>query len=416
MKRLCAFFLMFSLCLLQAFAESDNQFCLVTNASQLHVGDEVVIVSRDYCAAISKYEASPYIKSCHVDVLQNGVAVEVNNDSVAVFVMEKSGSSWSFNNEEKGWLWASSRVSYELSFSSDKPKAKSNLAEVMVNADGNAIIEFGVKNYKYLKYNPKGKFGCYMYDDSQEHVQIYRRVRRMASLTLSEEADNTPALKEASGCLVESVCLERTFVADGGFYSLCLPFSLNYDDLSQSLPGVAVMRLARALSKEAGKVEFSFSRVREIIAGEPYIIKVEGGDIIDPVFFNREIEASEPKVVTVSVNDNSYDFKGTFSPKNLPANGITRFISSDGTRLVTPNGEGSLKAMRAYFVLPDVKFSTGLAGSAAQKVYSVSVETSIDAPTVTVKPTDAYDLSGRKTSSRSKGIIIVDGKKILNKQ
>ena len=416
MKRLCAFFLMFSLCFLHAFAESDNQFCLVTNVSQLHVGDEVVIVSRDYCAAISKYEASSYIKSCHVDVLQNGAAVEVNNDSVAVFVMEKSGSLWSFKNEEKGWLWASARVSYELSFNSDKPKAKSNLAEVMVNADGNAIIEFGVKNYKYLKYNPKGKFGCYMYDDSQEHVQIYRRVRRMASLTLSEEADNTPALKEASGCLVESVCLERTFVADGGFYSLCLPFSLNYDDLSRSLPGVAVMRLARALSKEADKVEFSFSRVREIIAGEPYIIKVEGGDIIDPVFFNREIEAAEPKVVTVSVNDDSYDFKGTLSPKTLPANGITRFISSDGTRLVTPNGEGSLKAMRAYFVLPDVKFSTGLAGSAAQKVYSVSVETSIDAPAITSDPTVAYDLSGRKTSSRSKGIIIVDGKKILNKQ
>ena len=416
MKRLYALFLMFSLCLLQAFAESDNQFCLVTNASQLHVGDEVVIVSRNHCAAISKYEASPYIKSCHVDVLQNGAVVEVNNDSVAVFVMEKSGSSWSFKNEEKGWLWASSRVSYELSFSSDNPKAKSNMAEVMVNADGNAIIEFGVKNYKYLKYNPKGKFGCYLYDDSQEHIQIYRRVRRMASLTLSEDADNTPALKEASGCLVESVCLERTFVADGGFYSLCLPFSLNYDDLSQSLPGVAVMRLARAISKEADKVEFSFSRVREIIAGEPYIIKVEGGDIIDPVFFNREIEAAEPKVVTVSVNDNSYDFKGTFSPKNLPANGITRFISSDGTRLVTPNGEGQLKAMRAYFVLPDVKFSTGLAGSAAQKVYSVSVETSIGAPTITSDPTVAYDLSGRKTSSRSKGIIIVDGKKILNKQ
>lgn len=416
MKRLYALFLMFSLCLLQAFAESDNQFSLVTNVSQLHVGDEVVIVSRNHCAAISKYEASSYIKSCHVDVLQNGAAVEVNNDSVAVFVMEKSGSSWSFKNEEKGWLWASSRVSYELSFSSDKPKAKSNMAEIMVNADGNAIIEFGVKNYKYLKYNPKGKFGCYLYDDSQEHIQIFRRVRRMASLTLSEEADNTPALKEASGCLVESVCLERTFVADGGFYSLCLPFSINSDDLSRSLPGVAVMRLARAISKEADKVEFSFSRVREIIAGEPYIIKVEGGDIIDPVFLNREIEAAEPKVVTVSVNDDSYDFKGTFSPKTLPANGITRFISSDGTRLVTPNGEGSLKAMRAYFVLPDVKFSTGLAGSAAQKVYSVSVETSIDAPTVTVKPTDVYDLSGRKTSLRSKGIIIVDGKKILNKQ
>lgn len=416
MKRLYALFLMFSLCLLQAFAESDNQFCLVTSVSQLHVGDEVVIVSRNHCAAISKYEASPYIKSCHIDVLQNGAAVEVNNDSVAVFVMEKSGSSWSFKNEEKGWLWASSRVSYELSFSSDNPKAKSNMAEVMVNADGNAIIEFGVKNYKYLKYNPKGKFGCYLYDDSQEHVQIYRRVRRMASLTLSEEADNTLALKEASGCLVESVCLERTFVADGGFYSLCLPFSINSDDLSRSLPGVAVMRLARAISKEADKVEFSFSRVREIIAGEPYIIKVEGGDIIDPVFFNREIEAAEPKVVTVSVNDDSYDFKGTFSPKTLPANGITRFVSSDGTRLVTPNGEGQLKAMRAYFVLPDVKFSTGLAGSAAQKVYSVSVETSIGAPTVTVKPTDVYDLSGRKTSLRSKGIIIVDGKKILNKQ
>ncbi len=416
MKRLYALFLMFSLCLLQAFAESDNQFCLVTNVSQLHVGDEVVIVSRDYCAAISKYEASPYIKSCHVDVLQSGAVVEVNNDSVAVFVMEKSGSSWSFKNEEKGWLWASSRVSYELSFSSDNPKAKSNMAEVMVNADGNAIIEFGVKNYKYLKYNPKGKFGCYLYDDSQEHIQIYRRVRRMASLTLSEEADNTPALKEASGCLVESVCLERTFVADGGFYSLCLPFSLNSDALSQSLPGVAVMRLVRAISKESDKVEFSFSRVREIIAGEPYIIKVEGGDIIDPVFLNREIEAAEPKVVTVSVNDNSYDFKGTLSPKTLPANGITRFISSDGTRLVTPNGEGSLKAMRAYFVLPDVKFSTGLAGSAAQKVYSVSVETSIGAPTITSDSTVAYDLSGRKTSLRSKGIIIVDGKKILNKQ
>lgn len=416
MKRLCAFFLMFSLCLLQAFAESDNQFCLVTNVSQLHVGDEVVIVSRDYCAAISKYEASPYIKSCHVDVLQNGAAVEVNNDSVAVFVMEKSGSSWSFKNEEKGWLWASSRVSYELSFSSDKPKAKSNLAEVMVNADGNAIIEFGVKNYKYLKYNLKGKFGCYLYDDSQEHVQIYRRVRHMASLTLSEDADNMQAMKEAYGCQVESVCLERTFVADGGFYSLCLPFSLNSDELRQWLPGVAVMRLMRAISKEADKVEFSFSRVREIIAGKPYLIKVEGDDITDPVFFNREIEVAEPAVLKVYVNDDCYSFKGTFSPVLLKANGITRFVSSDGTRLVTPNSEGSLKAMRAYFVLPDVKPSTGLAGAAAQNVYSVNVELSVDAPTVTVKPTDVYDLSGRKTSLHSKGIVIMDGKKILKKQ
>ena len=290
------------------------------------------------------------------------------------------------------------------------------MAEVMVNADGNAIIEFGVKNYKYLKYNPKGKFGCYLYDDSQEHVQIYRRVRRMASLTLSEDADNMQAMKEAYGCQVESVCLERTFVADGGFYSLCLPFSLNSDELRQWLPGVAVMRLMRAISKESDKVEFSFSRVREIIAGEPYIIKVEGGDIINPVFLNREIEAAEPKVVTVNANYNSYSFQGTFSPVLLKANGSTRFISSDGTRLVTPNGEGQFKAMRAYFVLPDVKSSTTLTGAAAQNAYSVNMETSIDAPTITSNPTVAYDLSGRKTSLDSRGIVIVDGKKILNKQ
>ena len=120
--------------------------------------------------------------------------------------------------------------------------------------------------------------------------------------------------------------------------------------------------------------------------------------------------------MTVNANYNSYSFQGTFSPVLLKANGSTRFISSDGTRLVTPNGEGQFKAMRAYFVLPDVKSSTTLTGAAAQNVYSVNVETSIDAPTITSNPTVAYDLSGRKTSLHSKGIIIVDGKKILNKQ
>lgn len=143
---------------------------------------------------------------------------------------------------------------------------------------------------------------------------------------------------------------------------------------------------------------------------------MEGGDIINPVFLNREIEAAEPKVVTVNANYNSYSFQGTFSPVLLKANGSTRFISSDGTRLVTPNGEGQFKAMRAYFVLPDVKSSTTLTGAAAQNVYSINVETSIDAPTITSNPTVAYDLSGRKTSLHSKGIVIVDGKKILNKQ
>ena len=61
-----------------------------------------------------------------------------------------------------------------------------------------------------------------------------------------------------------------------------------------------------------------------------------------------------PVTLTGKISSGSFKFVGTYDPVLLPADGHYRFVGADGKQLVTPNAEGNLKGLRAYFFMPSL--------------------------------------------------------------
>lgn len=397
-------------------ASADDTFRLVVSLSQLHDGDEVIIVNRESSVALSVDEEKFYVKPCAVNLSSDGTQASLASANTAVLNVEKQSTGWRFRHADKGWLWASDRVNYQLCFDNDRPSYKSNVAKVTVDGGGDAIIAFDVKNYKYLRYNGSDRFACYPSTYSVEAVSIYRRQRRVDALLVSEDADNSKAIAGALGCLVGETTLQRTFKADGGYYSLCLPFSVSGDEVSAAMPGAVFMELRSVEAVGEDKVAFRFAWCSSVKAGKPYLVRLDGDDIINPVFRNSTIDEADPADATFTLQGKTYVFRGTFDRVALKANGSTRFVSSDGTRLVTPNTDGQLHSMRAYFVMPDVQTGSSFSQADANESYSItfSSTTSLGECRAPLPAKgDAYNLSGLPVDMKSRGLKIVDGRKYV---
>lgn len=404
-------------------------FQLVTSESQIHDGDEVIIVSREGGVSLSNTSKGSYVLTCNVRLSSDGLQAYVTDQQTAVFTMQKSATKWRFYNDEKGWLWASDKGNYELSYAKNSPSNKSNNTQLSINSDGNATIEFDVKNYKYLKYNGATHFACYLYATSQSPVQIYRRQRHVADVVLSEDMNNASLIKESVGGIADNVVVERRFSADGGYYTLCLPFALTAADMEESFSGASFYEFARVEQKSENDVIFHFKRVMSTKAGMPYLLLVES-DVDNPAFHNKLIDVEKPSSQAYTLQGLRYSFCGTLDPVTLEANGSTRFVSSDGRRLVTPNSVGDLKALRCYFSMPRVE-----TGACFDDDKSVSYAVCVDEDTADIGLTTSlhtidddekqkntanrrstYDLSGRRLQNTFRGIKIINGRKVIERR
>lgn len=315
---------------------------------------------------------------------------------------------------------------------------------------GDAQIEFNGSraNNTCLRFSSTssvGFFQCYSSPYSVKPVQIYRRMLRVGPLHLyadpsseSEVDDNATQLNRANGHLAESITLHRTFCADGGWYTLCLPFALTPSDIATTLQGAVVEHLSSAGRAEDGAPLLSFKRTNAVAAGQPFIMK-PSATLTDPVFSSRDIVASEPtpvtKTIAASATHGQTDIQmcGTYVPTPLLGTAY-RFLNSSGTRLSVPNGEGELKPFRAFFVFSDYAdaaaavvnhiddstpsaISTPFAGGANKEGQTTGGKTAGGANKE--KATSVYDLLGRKVSktqpSHSPRIVIMNGRKTVER-
>ena len=224
-----------------------------------------------------------------------------------------------------------------------------------------------------------------------------------------------------------------TFCADGGWYTLCLPFALTPSDIATTLQGAVVERLSSAGRAEDGTPLLSFKRTNAVAAGQPFIMK-PSATVTDPVFSSRDIVAGKPtpvtKTIAASATHGQTDIQmcGTYVPTPLLGTAY-RFLNSSGTRLSVPNGEGELKPFRAFFVF------SGYADAAAAVVNHIddSTPSAISTPFAggateggqtagasnKEKATPVYDLFGRKVNktqpSHSPRIVIMNGRKTVER-
>lgn len=233
------------------------------------------------------------------------------------------------------------------------------------------------------------------------------------SVTLNQDLDNTITISENNGKMVD-VNLVRTFTADGGWYTLCLPFAVSNGQLATVFgEGVRVESLTAARKETDGTATLVFTAVSNgVEAGKAYLVKpTKTAD--NPVFSGVTLSSAAPQSTEVD----GYTFVGTYSLTHLdPANKNYRLLGgNDGLGLyrIAADDATSLKGTRGYFVFP----TDGQ--QAAEAKVAVSVPTDIHSVIGVEKIKDGiYTLQGVKiehVDHLPAGVYISNGKKILVK-
>lgn len=400
-------------------ADSQETYTCVHDAATLEDGDVVVIANAGYGYALGKQQNTNNRQGVKVEIVDEQLTP---NEEVQLITLKKHDDTWTLGVGDNQWLCATGTSSTQL-----KTTSKMNeyaLANISIEAaSGNACIDFTGPHSKnmVMRFSHTSKvFNCYATLTSVDSLQIYRRTRIIPSLTLADDGtDLTPVITPAKGATVQRVTLNRHFVADGGWHTLCLPFNLTAQDIKEVMGGAEVAEFY-AVTKEAdGALTLGFRPVTHTLAGHPYLVRM-AREIEQCVFENKLIASAQPVPVTLTTADGSeYTFQGIYAPTRLQGTDY-RFLRSDGISFAVPNGEGKVDATRAYFV-----FSQPI--ESAQCVF-LPATSGIEAPNAPdalgatslrqgARSNIAYDLMGRRlfTMKQQKGIVVVNGKKMLLK-
>ena len=402
----------------EPLTEDDSQetYTCVHDAATLEDGDVVVIANAGYGYALGKQQNTNNRQGVKVEIVDEQLTP---NEQVQLITLKKHDDTWALGVGDNQWLCATGTSSTQL-----KTTSKMNeyaLANISIEAaSGNACINFTGPHAKnmVMRFSHTSKvFNCYTSLTSVDSLQIYRRTRIIPSLALTDDGtDLTPVITKAKGATVQRVTLNRHFVADGGWHTLCLPFNLTAQDIKEVMSGAEVAEFY-AVTKEAdGALTLGFRPVTHTLAGHPYLVRM-AREVELCVFENKLIASAQPVPVTLTTADGSeYTFQGIYAPTRLQGTDY-RFLRSDGTSFAVPNGEGKVDATRAYFV-----FSQPI--ESAQCVF-LPATSGIEAPEAVgstslrqgARSNIAYDLLGRRlfTTKQQKGIVVVNGKKRLLK-
>lgn len=396
----------------------DTVFTLVRDASELKEGDVLVIVDQDAKVALSnKTSTSSSILSVGITIDGNNVII--NNNDVQIFRMEDSSSGWIFST---GTSYLGGSDKNELSFYDkidEYTKATINIQ------NGIAAISFNSK-YK-LGYNSSGSI-FKLYSATIGKIALYKKTSSVpGSLILNgdtQDADNSDVIASYLNTTVDQVTLQRTFVGDGGWYTLCLPFALTADDIAKQFQNADFQEFTGVTMNADNTFNLEFRPVSQTLPGVPYLVRpIKDTEIINPVFTDKLISAAQPVTVVHALQAeplSEYSFTGIYNSTDLftvdpYANQTIRFVNADGTQLVRPiNDNTKLKATRAYVKLP----------SADTKAMIRHHEGETDGIQHTMSDSQAshagvYDLGGRyvgpSAEGLERGVYIVDGRKIMIK-
>lgn len=214
------------------------------------------------------------------------------------------------------------------------------------------------------------------------NVMIKKAVAK--SITISEDATTAPVL------WVANATLTRTLSA-----SYWNTFSVPFD---MEIPaGWTVKEFDSAVDNV-----INFKDATTIKAGKPYLVK-PADDVVNPTFNGVIVENTEGE----TVGEGDYKFAAQIYNKALATNGTIAYLSTDGK--VKKLTSGSLKGLRAYFIIP-------ASGAPARIAFLDDDDQTTGISEMKSQPVDngnIYDLNGRRVQTMKKGIYVVNGKKIV---
>jgi hypothetical protein len=190
-------------------------------------------------------------------------------------------------------------------------------------------------------------------------------------ILLRDTKDNTALLNTYNAQTVD-VDLNRSFVADGAWYTLCLPFSMTADQVNAAFGACKLAKLNSSELRGSSLIHLNFDYVNTIEAGVPYLF-MPMADVKPVIIEDVKIDNTLRPIETTYFNMN-----GIFYPTHVATGDY--FLGTDNYLIAVKDGDSSnLKGLRAYFTI-----GAGAPASArARVVMAPTVATDLQENTIT---------------------------------
>ena len=421
-------------------AAVNDRYTLVTSADELADGDEFIIVDNSYEQTVGQYivlSTTSRFESCPIK-LEEEYAV-ISDANTSIFTLEKLDKNSYIKIKRDGKYYYISgnekeeniQILDNIENSTNRDLCKTTFAFDSKNNKANVNITIGTKKYKNFWCNiSKGTYIWKIYaNTTSSDTYIYKKASSATNTDitldgLNADAKNVDAIKDYEGKTVDKITINRSFAADGGWYTLCLPFALTADDIKTTFKDALFNEFESVSVNAQGVAQLKFKKVTETKAGVPYMVLPRGTTVEKPVFNNKTIEKTTPQTITRTCEASdgeqlSYQFVGVYDPTVVSGENNVRFVGGNqGTELLIPDGKGTIKGLRAYFVFPNS--SEGIITQAKLNIDDDSTTGIISINAINANhsnETNIYTLSGQQVSKNQKtlkpGIYIKHGKKIM---
>jgi hypothetical protein len=282
----------------------------------------------------------------------------------------------------------------------------------------------------YLKYHSATNTDTYYL--SEEDVP-----EKVAQLIFHDSEDNRELIEQYKGRTIGEVVLEgHTFFKNHMWNTLCLPFDVIDENIDLTpLKDAEIWELDIAqkddyvqqtgFDSETEVLTLNFKPARNIEPGKPYVFewRTTAYSYIDnPTFENVTVKSSEEGEMTITSNDGTVQFIGTYAPVMLIGNTTANLYMGPEDKLVYPTSNDYVNSFYAY-ILVDLGNGLGLPGEKTVRkiVMNITDEEEIVTRVIeVVMPTPVedgawYDLKGHRftTKPSEPGIYIMNGRKIL---
>ena len=220
------------------------------------------------------------------------------------------------------------------------------------------------------------------------------------------QADNTVSPFAIAASKDSKVSYDRTFTKDQPC-TICLPFALTADELA---------KVGKAYTLSAvNDSKATFTPVTAIEAYKPYLlIPSDGGKLLENIVATKDITAV-PAEAKTSVSGN-YSFVGTLQAKKSVKTPNTEVygFSADGGKFVRVGENASIDAFRAYISVPTTALSTAASRSIDIDFGGTTGINEIqNAQSSSAAAT--YNVAGKRVGKNYKGVVISNGKKMIQK-
>ncbi len=420
-------------------AAMGDRYTLVTSTSELADNDEFIIVDKTIIAGKECTRTVGSFKTSRFDgcpVTLEGNDAVISDSNTTIFVLEKT-EKYSYIKTLSGSKYLSGNKSErKIKFEDKISSTNQDFCKVtfIFENNNNVKIEIGSKNYKnfWCYYKNDGTSIWNVYTASSSTTYIYKKSGSATTVDitldgLNSTADNAATLKGYDGKTIDKITLGRAFAADGGWYTLCLPFALTADDIKTTFKDALFNEFESVSVNDQGVAQLKFKKVTETKAGVPYMV-LPRETVEIPVFNNKTIEKTTPQTITrtCKASDDeqlSYQFVGVYDPTVVSGENNVRFVGGNqGTELLIPDGKGTMKGLRAYFVFPNnSNGNITLAKLNVEDDSTTGINTVLrpEANVTDANTSAIYTLSGqnvqKKNNSLMPGVYIQNGKKFIVK-